>query len=50
LQLSETQRREMGQNGRQLVEENYSIQAVAMQMIELYGWILNGKVKPLFIL
>ena len=39
----------MGQNGRQLVEENYSIQAVAMQMIELYGWVLGKGEKPEFV-
>jgi len=31
----------MGQNGRLLVEENYSIQAVAKQMIQLYEWVLG---------
>jgi glycosyltransferase involved in cell wall biosynthesis len=49
LQLPEEQRRQMGQNGRKLVEEKYSIEAVASQMIQLYKWILNKGDKPEFI-
>jgi glycosyltransferase involved in cell wall biosynthesis len=47
--LSEEQRQQMGQNGRKLVEEKYSIEAVAAQMIQLYKWILNGGEKPQFV-
>ena len=49
LQLSEEQRIQMGQNGRKLVEEKYSIEAVAQQMIQLYKWILNRDEKPEFV-
>lgn len=49
LQLPEEQRVLMGQNGRKLVEEKYSIEAVAAQMIQLYKWILNGGGKPKFV-
>lgn len=49
LQLPEEQRLLMGQNGRKLVEEKYSIEAVASQMIELYKWILNRGEKPEFV-
>ncbi|KUK57182.1 MAG: Uncharacterized protein XD81_1681, partial [Bacteroidetes bacterium 38_7] len=49
LNLSEEQRQQMGQNGRKLVEEKYSIEAVAAQMIQLYKWILNGGEKPQFV-
>ncbi len=40
---------EKGLNGRELVENKYSINAVAKQMLELYSWILNDTEKPLFI-
>jgi len=49
LQLPEEQRIQMGLNGRKLVEEKYSIEAVAQQMVELYKWILNQGEKPDFI-
>lgn len=38
-----------GQNGRKLIEEKYSIEAVAKQMVQLYSWILEGSTKPYFI-
>lgn len=49
IQLSDNDRQLMGQNGRKLVEENYSIESVASKMIELYQWILNGGEKPEFV-
>lgn len=49
LQLSESERREMGKKGRKLVEENYSIQAVAEQMIQLYKWLLGKAPCPEFV-
>jgi len=49
LQLPEEQRIQRGLNGRKLVEEKYSIEAVAQQMVELYKWILNQGEKPDFI-
>ena len=39
----------MGQNGRVLVEEKFSMESVAKQMFELYNWILTKKNKPAFI-
>lgn len=36
LQLTETQRRDMGLRGRQLVEQNYSSTHIAKQMLQLY--------------
>ena len=50
MNLSDTARREMGANGRKLVEENYSIEAVAAKMIELYDWVLGNREKPEFVL
>lgn len=49
LHLPEEQRIQMGQNGRKLVEEKYSIEAVAAQMIQLYKWILSEGDKPEFV-
>jgi len=40
---------QMGQNGRQLIEQKYSMQAVAKQMLALYDWILNSSSPPNFI-
>lgn len=50
LNLSDEVRQIIGKNGRKLVEERYSIEAVAQQMIELYQWILNEKEKPEFVI
>ena len=49
LQLPEEQRKQMGANGRKLVEEKYSIEAVASQMIQLYRWIIKQGEKPEFV-
>jgi glycosyltransferase involved in cell wall biosynthesis len=49
MQLSDNERKQMGLNGRKLVEENYSIESVAKKMIQLYEWILYKQEKPEFI-
>lgn len=49
MNLSDTERHQMGSNGRRLVESNYSIESVAEKMIRLYSWILEGGEKPEFI-
>ncbi len=49
LSINDEERRQMGINGRKLVEENYSIESVAKKMIRLYEWILNGGKKPEFV-
>lgn len=49
LNLPEEQRKQMGRNGRELVEEKYSIEAVAAKMIQLYKWILSEGEKPEFV-
>lgn len=38
-----------GQNGRILIEDKYSIDSVALKMIELYNWILKKSEKPNFV-
>lgn len=50
MQLSDSERIQMGLNGRKLVEENYSIESVAKKMIQLYEWILYKKEKPEFVI
>jgi hypothetical protein len=39
----------MGQRGRQLIIEKYSVEIVATQMIRLYEWVLKGGEKPEFV-
>jgi hypothetical protein len=39
----------MGENGRKLIEEKYSIEAVAKKMEELYEWIIFKGEKPDFV-
>lgn len=40
--------KEMGENGRKLMERRYSVDAVAKDMKALYEWILGGK-RPSFV-
>jgi len=50
LNLDETQRLEMGKNGRALVENKYSKEAVSKMMITFYKWILSEtKELPSFV-
>jgi len=49
MHTKESELLEMGKNGRQLIEEKYSIESVATQMLELYDWILNKGEKPNFV-
>lgn len=39
----------MGQNGRELSEQNYAVEAVAQKMKQLYEWILEKGEKPEFV-
>ncbi|MFC0263916.1 glycosyltransferase [Fontibacter flavus] len=49
MELSEEGRQVMGANGRKLVEEKYSMESVAEQMVALYCWILKEGEKPDFV-
>lgn len=49
MNMKEEQLQEMGENGRKLIEENYSIESVAEKFVQLYQWILTGKNKPDFV-
>lgn len=49
IQLSESNRIEMGRRGRKLVKEKYSMDIVSLQMKQLYHWILTKGNKPAFV-
>ncbi|MEO9570753.1 MAG: glycosyltransferase [Polaribacter sp.] len=50
LNTNEQELFKMGQNGRDLIENKYSMDSVGKQMIQLYDWILNeNKTKPKFV-
>lgn len=49
LKMSDDELRQMGSNGRKLIESKYSIEAVGRQMITLYQWLLNGGKAPKFV-
>ena len=49
LALPETGRIAMGERGKRLVKENYSIEIVTDKMKRLYEWILQGGEKPEFV-
>ena len=49
LKLDDFSRIQMGNNGRTLIENKYSIESVAFQMINLYSWILKKGPKPEFV-
>jgi glycosyltransferase involved in cell wall biosynthesis len=49
ISLSDEERQQMGQRGRQLIIEKYSVEIVATQMIRLYEWVLKGGEKPEFV-
>ncbi|MFT4061213.1 MAG: glycosyltransferase [Edaphocola sp.] len=39
----------MGKNGRQLLEEKYTVETVAKKMYEVYKWILKEGARPKFV-
>jgi len=43
--LENSELRQMGRNGRQLVEKNYSWSSIADKMIDIYSWMLNDQGK-----
>lgn len=49
LDLKVSELEQMGLNGRKLIEQKYSIDIVAKQMLELYSWILGKSNKPDFV-
>lgn len=46
---TDEEREAMGNNGRKLIEEKFSIESVAQRFVLLYQWILTGENKPDFI-
>lgn len=49
LHTSAAQLKQMGERGRRLVEERYSVEAVARQMKILYEWVTGAGEKPEFV-
>ncbi|WP_072530999.1 glycosyltransferase [Bacteroides ilei] len=49
IQLPQTELDEMGERGRKLMEDNYSIEEVAKKFKILYEWICTDKNKPSFV-
>ena len=49
LQTSDATLAEMGRNGRQLMEQRYSVTSIAHQMKSLYEWIAAAAPKPEFV-
>lgn len=49
MSMSDAQRRQMGQRARTLIESQYTWDAAARRMAELYGWILGGGAPPSFV-
>lgn len=49
INTSESERIEMGMNGKQLVAEKYSVDSLGGKMKQLYEWILYGGAKPEFV-
>lgn len=49
IDLQEADRIEMGRNGQQLVERNYTIREIALKFRLLYEWIAGNEPKPSFI-
>ncbi len=46
VQMSDAERREMGQRGRRLVEEKYTWPAAAQKMSAVYRWMLESGSRP----
>ena len=49
MQMNNADRKQMGQNGRNLIIEKYSIESVVQKLIQLYDWVLGKTVKPSFV-
>lgn len=49
IRTSKTELAVMGENGRKLMERRYSVNSVAMNMKDVYEWIVGKKEKPKFV-
>lgn len=49
LNISQEERTAMGERGKLLIEEKYSVDMVAQKMEQLYEWVLYGGDKPEFV-
>lgn len=48
--LNDKERKIMGENGRRLIAEEYSINSVGKKMSQLYKWVLGEERKPKFVI
>jgi poly(glycerol-phosphate) alpha-glucosyltransferase len=46
LELSDTQRKAMGQHGRELVRKSYTWPSIAAQMCHVYEWLAGAADRP----
>lgn len=46
MRMSNSERRQMGVNGRELVEEKYTWPKIGKQWLKVYDWIVSGSSKP----
>ena len=49
LDMNNDELKKMGNNGRNLIEEKYSVEAIANKTYKMYDWVINKGEKPCFI-
>ena len=49
LNTNEQELKQMGKNGRKLIEEKYSMEIIADNTLKMYQWVINKENKPDFI-
>jgi poly(glycerol-phosphate) alpha-glucosyltransferase len=49
MEMSDSDRREMGCRGRKLIESSYTWDMVARDLMQLYGWMQDGGTPPPFV-
>ena len=47
--MTDKERKQIGENGYNLVKKNYTWDSIADQTIQLYDWLLHGGEKPVFV-
>ncbi len=50
MSLSDDERQQMGQRGRQLIEQRFTWDIVAQQTLQLYRWLIGGGSAPDFVI
>jgi poly(glycerol-phosphate) alpha-glucosyltransferase len=47
IEMTDSERENLGQKGRLLVEENYTWESVSDQFFEIYSWLMNERIYPM---